>query len=64
MELQLKGRINLLKGKLEEKYGELIDDDISRFDGKTDQLLGYLQVKLGKKKDDIEKEIASWLEKV
>ncbi len=55
--LMMKGAWNEVKGKLKQKYGELTDDDLAFADGKEDELLGRLQTKLGKTKDELRKEI-------
>ena len=55
--LQFKGSWNEAKGKLKQKYGQLTDDDLSFAEGKDDELLGRLQQKLGKSKEDLRKEI-------
>ncbi|MBT1709837.1 CsbD family protein [Fulvivirgaceae bacterium PWU5] len=57
--LDLKGRWNEVKGKLKQKYGELTDDDLVFAEGKEDELLGRLQQKLGKKKEEIRQIIES-----
>jgi len=51
--LQIKGSWNELKGKLKQQYGSLTDDDLVFSEGKEDELLGRLQKKLGKSKDDV-----------
>ena len=55
--LQVKGGWNEVKGKLKQKYGQLTDDDLSFADGKEDELLGRLQQRLGKSKEDLRAEI-------
>ena len=55
--LQIKGSWNEVKGKLKQQFGNLTDDDLTFADGKEDELLGRLQKKLGKSKDDIRKMI-------
>ena len=57
-ELKFKGSWNETKGKLKQKYGELTDDDLAFTEGKEDELLGRLQTKLGKTKDELREEIA------
>ena len=57
--LQIKGSWNEVKGKLKQKYGQLTDDDLTFAEGKNDELLGRLQQKLGKSKEDLRKEIES-----
>jgi uncharacterized protein YjbJ (UPF0337 family) len=56
--LELKGSWNETKGKLKQKYGELTDDDLTFAEGKDDELLGRLQKKLGRTKEEIRKELA------
>jgi len=55
--LNLKGRWNEIKGKMKQKYGELTDDDLTFTEGKEDELLGRLQQRLGRSKEDLRKEI-------
>jgi uncharacterized protein YjbJ (UPF0337 family) len=55
--LELKGNWNEVKGKLKQKYGQLTDDDLSFAAGKEDELLGRLQKKLGKSKEDLRTEL-------
>ncbi len=57
--LEFKGTWNELKGKLKQKYGELTDDDLTYDEGLDDQLIGKLQKKLGKTRDEIVKELKS-----
>jgi len=57
--LQFKGSWNEVKGKLKQKYARLSDDDLVFTEGKEDELLGRLQQKLGKTKEDLRREIES-----
>lgn len=54
---KLKGNFNELKGKLKQKYADLTDDDLLYAEGKEDEWIGRLQQKLGKTKEEIQKEI-------
>ena len=58
MNLQLKGSWNEVKGKLKQKYGQLTDDDLMFAEGKEDELLGRLEKRLGRTKDELRSEIA------
>ena len=51
--LQFKGSWNEIKGKLKQSYGNLTDDDLVFAEGRDDELMGRLQKKLGKTKDEI-----------
>jgi uncharacterized protein YjbJ (UPF0337 family) len=57
MKLQMKGSWNEVKGKLKQKYGQLTDNDLTFADGKEDELLGRLQKRLGRTKDELRAEI-------
>lgn len=56
--LELKGKWNEQKGKLKQKFAILTDNDLMFEDGKEDEMLGRIQKKLGKTKEDIRKIIA------
>ncbi|MGH2648459.1 MAG: CsbD family protein [Ginsengibacter sp.] len=56
--LKLKGNWNETKGKIKKAYADLTDDDLKRDEGNDDELVGRLQQKLGKTKQDVIK----WIE--
>jgi len=53
MDLQMKSNWNAVKGELKEKYGSLVDDDLTYVEGKEEQLIAKLQKALGKSKDKV-----------
>jgi uncharacterized protein YjbJ (UPF0337 family) len=55
---EVKGNWNEQKGKLKQKFGFLTDNDLMFEEGKEDEMLGRLQITLGKTKDDLRKLIA------
>ena len=55
---ELKGDWNETKGKLKQKFAMLTDDDLLLAEGKKDEMLGRLQAKLGKTKEEIQALIA------
>ncbi len=55
--LHIRSNWNLIKGKLKQKYGELSDDDLAYIEGKEEELLGRLQKKTGKAKEELIEEI-------
>jgi uncharacterized protein YjbJ (UPF0337 family) len=57
MKLQMKGSWNEVKGKLKQKYGQLTDNDLMFAEGKEDELLGRLQKRVGRTKDQLRAEI-------
>jgi uncharacterized protein YjbJ (UPF0337 family) len=56
--MEFKGSWNETKGKLKQKFALLTDDDLLLVAGKQDELLGRLQVKLGKTKEEVQKLIS------
>ncbi len=50
---KLKGNWNIIKGKLKQQYGELTDDDLTYVEGQEDELIGRIQKKTGRAKDEI-----------
>ncbi len=55
---ELKGNWNEQKGKLKAKYASLTDNDLMFAEGKQEEMLGRLQIKLGKTKEELHKLIA------
>lgn len=55
--LKFKGMWNEVKGKVKQKYADLKEDDLLYEEGKEDELIGRLQTKLGKTRD----EVVDWL---
>ena len=55
---ELKGNWNEAKGKLKQQFAILTDSDVLLVEGKHDEMLGRLQVKLGKTKEEIQKLIS------
>jgi uncharacterized protein YjbJ (UPF0337 family) len=56
---ELKGNWNEQKGKLLQKFATLTDNDLVFAQGKKDEMLGRLQIKLGKTKEELHKLISS-----
>lgn len=55
---ELKGTWNEQKGKLKQKFATLTDNDLMFVEGKKEEMLGRLQKKLGKTKDELHKIIS------
>ena len=56
---ELKGNWNEQKAKLKKKFAMLTDNDLMFRDGKKEEMLAGLQVKLGKTKEELHKLIES-----
>ena len=49
----IKGTWEEQKGKLKQKFAELTDNDLMFEEGKKEEMMGKLQVKLGKTKEEL-----------
>ena len=55
--LQIKGDWNIPKGKLEQKWATLTDDDLQFVEGQQDELIGRIQKRTGETRGAVEKAI-------
>ena len=51
--IRIKGDWNVLKGKLKQKFASLTDDDLMYIKGKEEELIGRIQQKIGRTKQEI-----------
>jgi len=56
---ELKGNWNVQKGKLKQKFATLTDNDLMFEEGKKGEMLGKIQLKLGKTKEQLQAIMAS-----
>ena len=52
---EVKGIWDQQKGKLKQMFANLTDDDLMFAEGKKDEMLGKLEIKLGKPKAELDK---------
>ena len=52
---ELKGNWEEQKGKLKQKFAALTDNDLLFIEGKHEEMMGKLQIKLGKTKEELHK---------
>jgi uncharacterized protein YjbJ (UPF0337 family) len=57
---RMKGNWKQFKGKIQEQWGKLTDDDLDVIAGKRDQLLGRIQERHGITKDEAENQVKDW----
>jgi len=48
------GNWNKTKGKLKQKFAGLTDNDLMFAEGKKDEMIGRLQIKLGKTREEMQ----------
>ncbi|MDZ4149203.1 MAG: CsbD family protein [Flavobacteriaceae bacterium] len=56
---EAKGKWNEQKGILKQKFAMLTDNDLMFAEGKKEEMLGRLEIKLGKTKEELRKIIES-----
>lgn len=56
---EIKGNWIAEKAKLKQKFAILTDDDLLLGEGKKEELIGRLQIKLGKTKEELQKIFAA-----
>jgi uncharacterized protein YjbJ (UPF0337 family) len=56
---ETRGTWNEQKGKLKQKFAWLTDNDLLFESGKKEEMLGRLQIKLGKTREELHKIIAT-----
>lgn len=57
---QLKGNWRQFRGKVQEQWGKLTNDDLDVIEGRADQLAGKIQERYGKSREEAEKEVESF----
>lgn len=57
----LEGKWKQLKGRIQEEWGELTNDEIDQIEGKRDVLIGKLQEKYGYTRQEAEREVNDFL---
>jgi uncharacterized protein YjbJ (UPF0337 family) len=49
-----------VKGQARQRWGKLTDDDWDVIAGKRDELIGRIQQRYGKQRDEAEREVDEW----
>lgn len=53
----IKGKWKQLKGHAKRQWGQLTDDDLDIAEGNRDYLVGKIQERTGRARDDVEREV-------
>jgi uncharacterized protein YjbJ (UPF0337 family) len=61
---QVKGNWKQFTGQVKQKWGKLTDDDLTTAEGKRDELAGKLQEKYGIAKEDAERELDDFVQRL
>jgi uncharacterized protein YjbJ (UPF0337 family) len=58
----LKGQWTQLKGKAREQWGKLTDDELDQMQGNAEMLIGKIQERYGRSREEAEREFDRWYE--
>lgn len=59
----LEGNWKQLKGRVQEKWGDLTNDELDQIEGRREVLVGKIQEKYGRSKAEAEREVDDFLNK-
>jgi uncharacterized protein YjbJ (UPF0337 family) len=57
---RIKGNWKQLRGKVQEQWGKLTNDDLDVIEGQHDQLVGRIQERYGIGKDEARRQVDEW----
>ena len=58
----LKGKWTQLKGNVRKQWGKLTDDDVDQIQGDSEILMGRIQERYGRTRDEAQREVDRWLQ--
>lgn len=58
---RIEGNWKQFKGKVQQQWGNLTDDDLDKIEGRREELAGLIQERYGKTKDEAGKAVDDWL---
>ena len=58
----VKGNWKQAKGKIKQQWSKITDDDLTRIEGRRDEMLGILQERYGMAREAAERELIKWEE--
>lgn len=58
----LKGQWTQLKGKIREQWGKLTDDEVDQMQGNAEMLIGKIQERYGRSREQAEQEVNRWMD--
>src|SRR5438067_13672057 len=61
---RIEGNWKQLTGKVKEQWGKLSEDDLTVIAGKQDQLVGRIQERYGIAKDEAERQVNNWANRI
>lgn len=59
---QVKGNWGQFRGRARQQWGKLTDDELDNMEGRREELVGKIQARYGKSKDQAEDEVNRWMD--
>lgn len=57
---KVEGNWKQFRGKAQEQWGKLTDDELDKIEGNRDQLIGRIQERYGVARDEAERQVRDW----
>jgi uncharacterized protein YjbJ (UPF0337 family) len=61
---QISGQWKQLQGEAKKKWAKLSDDDMREVEGNRDKLAGKIQERYGRSKEEAQREVDEWMERM
>lgn len=58
----VEGNWKQFKGKAQQQWGDLTDDELDRIEGRREELAGRIQERYGKSREEAQEEVDNWLD--
>jgi uncharacterized protein YjbJ (UPF0337 family) len=60
---QVEGNWKQFRGKVQQQWGSLTNDDLDKIEGRQEELAGLIQTRYGKSREEAETMVNDWLSK-
>ncbi|TCT42010.1 CsbD family protein [Martelella mediterranea] len=61
---RIEGNWKQFRGEAQAQWGKLTNDDVDVVNGNRDKLIGKIQERYGKERDEAERDVDSWLDRL
>lgn len=61
---QFEGQWKQFKGSVQQQWGKLTDDDLDRIEGNREKLVGKIQSEYGRSKEEAEREVEDYIDRL
>jgi uncharacterized protein YjbJ (UPF0337 family) len=58
---RISGNWKQFRGKVQQQWGKLTNDDLDRVEGRRVELVGKIQERYGSAKDEAERQVDNWM---